>query len=184
MIKIQNLTKSYKENIIENFSCVIDDTGITVFYGASGIGKTTLLRIISGLEKPDSGQIYGLENKKISYMFQEDRLFSHLTALENVSLVSNENTAKELLKKFGLQNYYNNKIPELSGGMCRRVALARALAFDADVLLLDEPFKGLDNNLKNQIIPVIVDYSKNHSVILVTHDSQEIKVADKIIEIV
>lgn len=184
MIQIKNVSKSYDgKAVLNGFSCEIPSTGITAFSGASGIGKTTLAKIIANLESADSGSISGLENKKISVVFQEDRLFPHLTALENVSIVSNEQNAREILSDFGLQDDMELKPSEMSGGMCRRVALARAIAFGGDLLILDEPFKGLDADTKKVVFNSVKEFSKSASVLLITHDNDEIENADKIIKL-
>ena len=116
--------------------------------GESGIGKTTLLRIISGLEEPERGSVTGMNIRKCSYVFQEPRLLEHLTALENVSIVSDKKTAEVLLLKLHLENELHQKAGSLSGGQKQRVSIARAFAFSNDVVLLDEPFSGLDEQNK------------------------------------
>jgi len=182
MIKIHNLCKAYDEKIILNkFSCEINDTGITAISGASGVGKTTLVRIIAGLEKADAGNIEGCTDKKISFLFQEDRLFEHLSTIDNVSLVSDVKTAKEILNKMELGQVVDLLPSQLSGGMCRRVSLARALAFNGDIIILDEPFKGLDERIKSKVLDIIIEYSQKHCVILITHDKEDLKIAENII---
>ncbi|MBE6788559.1 MAG: ABC transporter ATP-binding protein [Ruminococcaceae bacterium] len=180
MIKIQNLSKSFGDKaILKNFSYDFKKTGVVCIKGASGCGKTTLLRIISGLEKADSGNI--LINGKLSYMFQEDRLLSFLTAIENVTCVMDgkasekKEKAEKLLSAVGLSGDINTPVTELSGGMKRRVAFARALAFEPDILLLDEPFNGLDPETRQLILKIVSDISKERLVILVTHDNKDIK---------
>lgn len=184
MIKVTGLSKSYNgKNVFADLTFEIKDTGITVISGASGKGKTTLARILAGLEKSYGGEIRGIENKKISLMFQEDRLFEHLSALENVSLVCSEKKAQDILKYLELENSIHLKPSQLSGGMCRRVALARAISFEGDILILDEPFKGLDITLKEKAFDLIKNYSKNHCVILISHDENEINQCDDVIEL-
>lgn len=184
MIKIEKLSKSFGEKkVLNDFSCEIPETGLTVISGASGIGKTTLIRLIAGLESADSGSITGLDGKTISIVFQEDRLFPHLTALENASIVSDVQTAERILTAFGLGGDLDKKPSELSGGMCRRVSIARALAYGGDLLLLDEPFKGLDDKLRADVFRFILDYSKSAAVILISHDSGFNSYANKIIEL-
>ena len=184
MIRINNISKAFGEKqVLRNVSADIPDTGIFAICAPSGSGKTTLLKILCSLDSPDSGTIEGIENKKLSVVFQEDRLLPWCTALENVELVCDEKRAKELLKSVELEDDINKKPNELSGGMCRRVALARALAFNGDILLLDEPFKGLDKDLKERIFKLVADYAKNHTVILITHDEEEMSRADKILKL-
>lgn len=183
-ITLDKISKSYSgKTVIDNLSAVIPDTGITLITGASGAGKTTLLKIIAGLERADSGEIRGTGDRKLSMVFQEDRLLGgSFTALENVTLVCDTVPAEKWLDAMELGNVKNKKTAELSGGMRRRVALARALAYGGDILLLDEPFKGLDAQLRERILPHIAEFSRNASVILVTHDRVNLT-ADCIIEL-
>ncbi len=173
-MKIENLSFSYEDkSVFKNFSCEISSP-VTCLTAPSGFGKTTLLRLIAGLENPNTGSISPLPQKP-AFMFQEDRLFPWLTALQNVETVmpkGSENKAKELLIKVGLSENFNSYPDELSGGMKRRVALARTLAYEADLLLLDEPFKGLDIPLAQKMCSLI----KNCGVqtIVATHSPEEI----------
>lgn len=182
MISIINISKSFEnKKVLDSFSCSIADTGITAVKGASGSGKTTLARIIAGLEKYDSGKITGIIGRKISFQFQEDRLFPHMTALENASVASDTEAAKELLVRFGLENDLDKKPDELSGGMCRRVSLARALAYGGDILILDEPFKGLDYETKEAVFSAVREFSQKSCVILITHDGDDFENSDAVI---
>ncbi len=184
LIKLTNVSKRYTDKeVIKDLSLELPEKGVFCLLGASGAGKTTLLRLIAGLETPDSGSITGIEGKKISMVFQNDRLLPDSTALENIEIVSSRQAAMLWLERFGLTDAAGKKPRELSGGMCRRVALARALAFGGDILLLDEPFKGFDSELKNRIIPYITEFARNALVLLVTHDIQETKIADEIFEL-
>lgn len=180
MIKIENITKKYNEQIIfKNLSLNIPKGKMTTIMGKSGVGKTTLLRIIMGFEKFESGQIIGLENKKISVVFQENRLCENLSALKNVSIVCNKSITKEMIKnelyKVGLINVDNIPVKDYSGGMKRRVAIVRAILAEYDILILDEPFKGLDIQTKNILLNYIKEKTKNKTVILVTHNINEAK---------
>ena len=152
---IRNLTVSYDgQKVLDNLDLEIGN-GITCIMGESGIGKTTLLRVIAGLIDPDHGAVTGAPQKP-SVLFQEDRLFPWLTALENVKIVcNNEEKSKTLLKSVELEEAMNKLPSELSGGMKRRVALARALSYEGDMLILDEPFKGLDEALTERIVAII-----------------------------
>lgn len=181
-ITLKNITKSYGDRkILDNISLEIPDKGIFGIFGPSGSGKTTFLRILCGLEAPDSGEI---ENgKSFSVVFQEDRLMPSMTALGNVAAVCDEKKAAEWLEKVGLGESFNKFPHELSGGMSRRVAIARALAFDADALILDEPFKGLETELKESITELICEYAQKKPVILVTHDEELKKLASKSVKI-
>lgn len=179
MLELKNITKNFGEKrVLSGFSMTLEDTGITALMGPSGAGKTTILRIISGLEKPDGGTI---ENtfSKISYKPQNDALFPWLTARQNVGLVMpcSEIEASEkvetILTLVGLSQSLDQYPEQLSGGMRQRVALARALAFEGDLLLLDEPFSALDEDTKQIIFPLVCEYGRSHAVLLVTHSREE-----------
>ncbi len=183
-ITLENITKSFESGTVLNLPFLeIPDTGMFAILGASGIGKTTLLRILGGLETADSGTVSGLEGKKISVVFQEDRLLPNLTALQNVAVVSNEKTAKDALSAVGLSDDTGKFPAQLSGGMARRVALARAIAYGGDVYLLDEPFKGLDSEIKKQVADNFVKLSEKACVIIITHDEQEAALAAKSVQL-
>lgn len=137
--------------------------------GASGCGKTTLMRMIAGLEDY-SGEI-SVPTDRISFMFQEDRLIPFVSVLKNVAAVSDIETAKRNLSKLGLENEFGSPPLSLSGGMRRRVSLARALSYPADLVILDEPFKGLDDSLRQTVIEIIKEESKAKDFIIVTHES-------------
>ena len=175
---MKNIYKQYGDfRASDNVSFGIEKGKLVALLGPSGSGKTTLMRIILGLEQPDSGNISGLGGKKTAVVFQNDRLLPWLSALDNVAAVCSKERAKEMLEKVELSDALNKKPAELSGGMCRRVALARALAFDADILLLDEPFKGLDTELRGRIVKLVEDFAKTKPVILITHDPWEVSLA-------
>ena len=171
MIILKNISKSYGgKAVLDNVNIEIPGSGVFGIFGASGQGKTALIRLLCGLEKPDGGEIIGSDSMNFSVVFQEDRLFPSLTALGNVSLVSDETTARRLLDLVGLHGSEDKYPDELSGGMSRRVAIARALAYGGDALILDEPFKGLEAELKEHIGKLISEYAQTKPVIIVTHD--------------
>lgn len=190
-VKLINLCKSYEENtVLDNINMDIQKNKITVISGPSGCGKTTLLNIISGVEKKDSGQVI-LKDNSISYIFQEDRLIPYLTVYENIAFVLKSTVDKNEMDKV-ITKYlelvrlieFKDKLPsKLSGGMKRRVAIARAFAYKSRLLLMDEPFKGLDDELKTEIIEEFLKlYKKDkRTVILVTHDKEEAKLLGDII---
>ncbi len=178
MITVKNITKTFdSKKVLDNISTSIPSSGIFAVSGASGSGKTTFMRILAGLETPDSGTVEGLEGKKISVMFQDDRLLPWYSATDNVAAVCTKEKAKEWLEKVELSHAADKKPSELSGGMCRRVALARAMAFEGDILFLDEPFKGLDIELRERMAELIKDFAKTKPVILITHDRWEASLA-------
>lgn len=173
-IVIEHLSKKYGEKkVLEDLNLVLEAGKTYTMEGPSGCGKTTFLRILMGLEKADSGTISGVP-AKISAVFQENRLSESFSALDNVMLVMNsenkKETAAELLHALGLTDNLTKPVKTFSGGMKRRVALARALAADYDLLILDEPFTGLDAQNRELAIKVIEEYTKNKTVLLVSHD--------------
>jgi len=200
MIELRGITKAFGgQEVLRGVSAVLPGSGLVALRGGSGSGKTTLLRIIAGLESADGGEILGLEDKRVAYVFQEDRLLPHATALENVAIACDKNGARQWLERFGLGASLNKKPAALSGGMRRRVAIARAFAFagtdsrtvkrgrkhsgfinssardssgvagGGDVVLLDEPFTGLDADNIGAIAKETARFAKNGLVILVHH---------------
>lgn len=171
-IEIKYLNKAYGDKVVfQNLNLTFELSGITAIMAPSGKGKTTLLHILSGIEKYDSGEITGVPS--VSVMFQEDRLLPWLTAKENISIVSDSATAEKLLINLGLENEINEYPKNLSGGMKRRVALARAIAFDSELLILDEPLKGLDEDLKAKVEAMLIQISRQRPIITVTHEKTE-----------
>lgn len=176
-IKITNLNKSYGEkSVLINFSAEFQINSVTCVMGNSGVGKTTLLRIIAGLEEIDSGKIENLPDT-ISYVFQENRLCEDFSVISNIRfIVGNSLTDKEIeshLKEVGLFEVKDKPVKLLSGGMKRRVAIVRAICFKSELLLLDEPFKELDIELKKSLMEYVKNHTKAKTVILVTHDQSE-----------
>ena len=187
MIKLNKVCFSYdgEHPVLVDFCMEIPDGGAIAVMGASGSGKTTLLRILLGLEKPNSGEILGLNNKRFAVVFQEDRLLQHRTARQNVEIpligtqiekTKDHKIAGTALRDVELNGFENFSVRELSGGMCRRVALARAIAFarsglGRDAAILDEPLKGLDNAMKKRIVPRFIDEFANR--VIITLDDNE-----------
>lgn len=170
-MKLMHVTAGYPGKIVFQDLCLqLPDTGAVALMGPSGFGKTTLLRLIGGLLQPESGEITGIQGKKISFLFQEDRLLPWATAGKNVALVSNEERARYWLSQMEIENAAQYPA-QMSGGMQRRVALARAMAFGGDILILDEPFKGLDEALRERIAGRIRDVFP--LTILSVHDRAE-----------
>ncbi len=171
MIRLSHVRVQYPDKTVFNdLSLTLPDTGAVALMAPSGYGKTTLLRVLAELKSIDGGEISGLENKKLSFLFQEDRLLPWVSAQKNVELVSDPEKAKHWLSQMEIQD--GSQLPrEMSGGMQRRVALARAMAFGGDVLLLDEPFKGLDEALRARIVGRIK--GKFPLILLSVHDAQE-----------
>ena len=169
MIKLENVSVSFDDKkVLDNFSFDFPKKGVVLVTGASGKGKTTLSKIILGTLKADSGSV-DTNNAKISVVFQEDRLVPTLTAIQNVELVSSKEEAEKRLKQMKLTDSKTKYPSELSGGMKRRIAIARALAYGGDVLLLDEAFAGIDDPLAREIIDGIYEEYKDKLIIAVTH---------------
>lgn len=193
-MKLKNITKFYDENrIFENFSLDIQEGRVTVILGASGIGKTTLLNIISGEIKDYTGEvIFENKTKVISYIFQEEALIPWNTVYDNMLFVLKNKISKETIDDFVLKNlklvkldlykdYYPN---QLSGGMKRRLSIARAFAYPSKYLLMDEPFEFLDIKIKEEILDDFLEMQKieKKTVILVTHDVKlAVYISDNII---
>lgn len=172
-IEFHKVSKVFdKKQVFSDFSYTMSLTGITALMGPSGCGKTTFLRLLCGLEAPDSGEITGF-SPNYTFLFQENRLLPWASALENVALVSDTNTAKTVLEKVGLREELHALPSELSGGMQRRVALARALAHKSPVMLLDEPFKGLDAALCREMLYLVQKEAEFRPVLFVTHSLVE-----------
>ncbi|MBR0426486.1 MAG: ABC transporter ATP-binding protein [Clostridia bacterium] len=171
MIRIENLTVRFDgKTVFDHASFELPDTGIVLLQGVSGIGKTTLLRVLAKTLQPDSGSVMGLEGRTVSFVFQEPRLLEWRTALENVALVSDRETALSLLDRLGLSAESNTPTKNLSGGQKQRVSLARAFAFGSDVVLLDEPFTGLDTENKHIAADLI---RTARLAIVVTHEPSD-----------
>ena len=182
-INISNLTKKYgKKEIFKNFSLEIETGKVTALMGKSGFGKTTLIRILMGLEKYDEGKITGLENQKISTVFQEDRLCENLSAITNISIVCEKETSiREIsaeLEKIGLKESQNKPVKTLSGGMKRRVAIIRCIMAKSDIIIFDESLKGLDEITKKNVINYLKEKIRGKTVIIVTHDIEEARQLD------
>lgn len=178
MLIVDGICKQFGDKVVlNNISFTLGQTGVTAIMGASGIGKTTLLNIIAGLEHADSGTVDSTF-LKISYKFQEPRLFEWLTAQDNIKAVLAEGketskVAEAWLEGMGLSESLHLYPSQLSGGMQQRVSLARALAFGGDLLLLDEPFSAVDSETRQVLINIISEYAKDHAVVLVTHNIEE-----------
>ena len=174
-MELINISKSYNgERVLENVSLSVGRGDTLMLYAASGSGKTTLLRIIMGLEKPDSGELHGVP-KRISAVFQEDRLPEEFTAVKCVKMTCGADKAEILrhLAEVGLSGLGSKRVKELSGGMKRRVAIVRALMHSSDMLILDEPFNGMDAETKALVIEYIKRHRSGRTLIFVSHSSED-----------
>jgi lipoprotein-releasing system ATP-binding protein len=214
LITANNLVKSYQNNkkikleVLKSVSLEIIANKISVIIGASGAGKSTLLHLLAGLDRPDSGNVFYNEldifnlsddklahfrNKNVGLVFQFHHLLPEFTALENVAipqmiegkaLSESSKKAKKLLESVGLTQRVEHKPAELSGGEQQRVAVARALANDPEVIFADEPTGNLDSANSDAIHNLIVELRDkfNKTFVIVTHNKGLVKLADKVFE--
>ena len=185
LLEVKNITKSFGNAVVlDDFSYKFE-RGVYVLSEPSGAGKTTLLRILCGLEVADLGTVSKSPQAKTVMMFQEDRLLENLSVRANIMLAIQAHSQEqkqnareritEALCAVGLEGTENKQVNELSGGQKRRVALLRTLFADADILLFDEPLKGLDEALKQQVIAFVKPFVESKVVIWVTHTPEEVK---------
>ena len=187
-IEIKELTKRFDENVIfSGLSLSIPD-GISAIMAGSGIGKTTLLRIIAGIDKKYTGDINGVGT--VSYCPQDVSLFPWYSARKNLKIVLKDTKNADALiddglLAFGLSDAADKKPHELSGGMCQRVALLRAWLYPSDTVLLDEPFKGLDEDTKERVIAYLKKtLTPGRRIIFTTHSQKEAELfSDHIIDL-
>ncbi|MCD5406319.1 MAG: ABC transporter ATP-binding protein [Desulfotomaculum sp.] len=187
ILALKDICKSYDQNLVlGKVSFNVQKHEIVCLVGPSGCGKSTTLNIIAGLIKADQGEIKN-NSTRMSYIFQEDRLLPWKTVYENIKLVATHKSKKEIYKMIyavGLSDFEDNYPDELSGGMRQRVAIARAFIYEADLLLMDEPFKSLDHSLKISMLENLIQLWEHSaiSIIFVTHDLEEaLLTGDKII---
>ena len=175
MAKVENLTVQYGGTaVLENFSAEFPDGGVTAVSGRSGCGKTTLLAVLLGLLRPDGGTVSGF--RQPSAVFQEDRLLPSLSAEKNIAVTAGctEAEAGEALLSVGFDAADRGKRAfELSGGMARRVAIVRAMLAPGDAVLLDEPFKGLDERTRAQVVRFVCENRRGRTMVVVTHDPRD-----------
>ena len=204
ILTLSNVSKSFgTQTVLKGLSLDVADGEFVAVLGSSGSGKTTLLRLIAGFDEPDSGEIsisgklvasknvfVSAEARKVGYVPQDAALFPHLSVFENVafglkglSKAARVDRVRELLKLVSMESFENQSATELSGGQKHRVALARALAPEPELILLDEPFAALDAELRTRIreeIKQVLD-KVSSTTILVTHDQEEaLSIADRV----
>ncbi len=181
-IVLKNVSKRFGEKVVfDKFNHAFSKGSRVCIMGASGRGKTTLFNLLLGLIKPDSGEIIGVP-KKLSAVFQEDRLCEEFTSVENVRAVTGKTVKNEeivaLLDELGLSGSENQPVSSLSGGMRRRVALARALLAENEMLILDEPFKGLDDKTREKTVLTLLSRAKGKTLLVATHDERDAELLD------
>ncbi len=180
MIRFVDVSHSYDGRaVMEKFCFSLPERGRIALLGPSGCGKTTLLRLLAGLEHPEHGRIEGLEGTRVSFVFQEPRLLPWKTARDNVACVLTgmpaaeaRRQADEWLERVALSDSKEKFPHECSGGMRQRISIARALATPSDLLLLDEPMRGLDPDLQERVQSLFLAYS-GRMTLLVTHERRE-----------
>lgn len=176
-IIIKNLSKSFGDKrVLEGFDLTVPDGGICCIMGESGCGKSTLIKLIMGIYAPDGGEIAGVPGK-IAAVFQEDRLCEDFSALTNVRITAARGVTSarisEEFRALGLDGNEKTPARQLSGGMRRRVALIRAFMADAPLIILDEPFTGLDPDNRALAIDYVRARRAGKTIILVTHDASD-----------
>lgn len=179
-LKIQHLSKSFGNlNVLDDVNLSLHSGQIYCLMGPSGSGKTTLFQILLGLVTPDKGEIHGLSGSRIGAVFQENRLCEEFTPVDNLIMVNHgykkedRAKAKELLARLLPEESLLRPVSTLSGGMKRRVSIARALWVPSDILLMDEPFTGLDEETKHRVIKQITESSIGKLVLISTHQKED-----------
>ena len=178
-MQIQNLCKAYENQpILDHLSLDLKEGGIYALMGPSGRGKTTFLHILMGIVPADEGKLLGFSKKRISAVFQEDRLFPFLTAAENIAAVSRNrcffsaselSSYNEILAELLPASSLSLPVRSFSGGMKRRASLARALLVPSDLLILEEPFTGLDEASRLQTMSFLLKYRNERTLLFSTH---------------
>lgn len=207
IIRLEHVTKSFDgQKVLDDLSLSVNEGEFLTVIGRSGCGKTTMLRLINGLQKPDSGKVYvegeDVDNtdlialrRRIGYVIQNKGLFPHMTVEKNISYVpvisgkknkeENHRQALRLLKLVGLEESMAGRYPsELSGGQQQRVGIARALASDAKILLMDEPFGALDEITKRAMQDEVLSLQAqlHMTIVFITHDIREaMKLGDRVL---
>ncbi|MFA7659748.1 MAG: ATP-binding cassette domain-containing protein, partial [Anaerovoracaceae bacterium] len=179
MVEIKNLVKKFDDKrVIDDLSVVLKEGRITTVMGTSGCGKTTLAMMLLGLLHPDGGTIKGLEGKRLSAVFQEDRLVENLSAVANIKMVLDEEVDLEVILRQLAEVELGGELirkptGQLSGGQKRRVAIVRAMMANSDFICLDEPFKGLDVETKEKVMAYVKRKIEGKTVLFITHDIDE-----------
>jgi NitT/TauT family transport system ATP-binding protein len=179
VIAARGLTRRYGEQtVLDGLDLDLPDGAVTAVMGPNGSGKTTLGRLLLGLERPDAGTITGLGGLRRAAVFQEDRLCEQLTAVDNVRLVLDRRIRREVvvdeLHRVGLDpGSLAKPVRELSGGQRRRVAIVRALLPAAGLVVLDEPFTGLDTEARGTVLAYVQERCAGRTTLLITHDRAE-----------
>jgi len=175
-ITLTRVSKAFDgKQVLHDFSCTLPGQGVVAVMGKSGSGKSTLINLLLSLIKPDMGAVSVPDSLRFSAVFQDDRLMEHLSAYDNLRLTvpRKKSDLSNALRMLGLNPSERAPVRTYSGGMKRRVALARGILFPADVLLLDEPFRGLDAETRDRAIRYLLSQWHDRLILLVTHDEEE-----------
>ena len=182
MIQVRDMTLRYEDKLVlDHFSLEIPTEGITAFTGPSGCGKTTLLRVLGGLSQPESGRVEGVSAAETAFLFQENRLLPWRTVGQNITDVLPRSRKEELsfwLRFAELEGETDTMPDQLSGGMARRLALARCAALGGRLLLLDEPFTGVDGARAARLLARLRELGT--PVILVSHEPAVLAACDRV----
>lgn len=183
-ISLTDISFSYnnKDTVFNNYCASFEAGRLTAIMSPSGSGKTTLLYIIAGLLEADKGTVtYPVENPRFSMVFQDCRLIEHVSVGDNIKLVNpsiSDEAIAECLRRLMLDGFIHKRVKQLSGGEKQRAAIARAILAPYDILLMDEPFTGLDDEVKDIVIKYIKSRTAGRTVLLVTHDKSEVMALD------
>lgn len=185
MIELREITVRFGDKLVlDRFSLQLPERGVLCLSGASGCGKTTLTRVLSFLQKPESGEVLGLKSGESAVLFQEDRILPWYSVRRNLEAVVPPEEALRWLERVELASEADSMPEALSGGMLRRVAFARALAFPGKLLILDEPFKGMDLALKERLYPLVREQAALRPILLITHEADEMQaLADRVLRL-
>lgn len=181
-IEFNKVGKTFGDNcVLSDFTYVFKRDAINFIVGSSGIGKTTIVRILAGLEKTDTGYIEGLNNVKLSMVFQDDSLCENLSIRSNIKMVTGKEEGEVLkdAKILGLDKFFKTRVNSLSGGMKRRVSILRAFSVPFDIIILDEPFKGLDMSMKRIAMDYVIERLKGKMAVIITHALDEVRYFEK-----
>lgn len=181
MLTVEHISCSFDGlSVLEDISFQVKDDEIVALIGPSGCGKSTLLHVIAGLKQADGGEIRGNE-RATAFIFQDDRLLPWYSVWKNISLVRDGENQKDreeiagLIQAVGLQGFEDYKPGQLSGGMKKRCGIARAFYYNSDLLLMDEPFQGLDYPLRQEMLTMLLGVWKDRrqGILFVTHELDE-----------
>lgn len=176
-LEINNLSVGYETGVVlRDLSLDLTEGEFLSLLGPSGCGKTTLFNLITGTIKADSGTISGVPDR-LSIVFQEDRLCESFSAISNIRLVTGDRMSNEEImehfEELGIADSAHMPVCNLSGGMKRRVTIARAICYDSELILLDEALKGLDDERRHLTMDYIKKHSQGKTIICITHDPKE-----------